>query len=191
MSRTILYSKVLDIKVSLASNDPFGAVRSGTLTMCCSGMLVGYLSGKNAIKIELGNHMFVFTSHADQKIPVRLDPLVNQDNDEDNVHSTVSKDEGKSDRLCENDQNKEQGLSADDIVYLLPICAEFEGIILKSTKGSPGQFNRIGHFRNTWGLAKTFATTFKKRGRATAESVAAEIIENPEDSDMRYVITIV
>jgi hypothetical protein len=186
---------VLDVKITLLGQDPFGEGRSGCMRISCSGMVTARFSQGDTVKIELGDT----ANTTNDNYPVSKDDLDDVD-DVDDVDDDLRKDS--------------------DFVYLLPqlggetgrgFCPEEEeenmimetaivGLVLRKEGRITGRFCSIGMFTflkdsNPWkseGKSKEhlepFLEVLKQSGSSVAKRACAELIENVKYPEERYMV---
>lgn len=176
------YAHLLDAKITLQGHDPFGQISAGTIRMGCSSLLAGYFSLPDTIKITYDD--------------ASLDVHVRRDSFDDG------------------------GCESGDIVYLLPILGGqtglssntkggkcvwenvLNGVLLRETGVAAGHFYRVGSFNVYQDLMGGFSDMegknyyqpvvqlLEKEGQRVAEAVCAEVIENSDHPEERFVIYI-
>ncbi|CAO2654064.1 Nn.00g107970.m01.CDS01 [Neocucurbitaria sp. VM-36] len=180
-----VHAHVLDAKMTLLSQIPLGEVKGGLLRIGCSGMLVARVVEGSTFKIDFEDE--------------------NMSSDEN--YSIIQD--------CLEDEWMEDG----GTVYLLPLlsgrtgCGWYDdkdqlihelivyGIVLRKKAAVAGHFYRVGMFR-FWkdqtrsaskepDLYEPFLKAFERAGTLVAETACAEVVENSEYPDQRYIIYIV
>lgn len=192
------YAHVLDANTIKYGHDPFGQVTSGVIRLSCSTMAAGHLAhpvhSKKSNKFE-AEECFIVVLHADneeREFPIQIDCL-------DDAHQ---------------EHNKP--------IYLLPLLGGktgsatgeegngwldelmIEGIVLRATGVTKGEFSRIGCFKfykNKSSFSQNgddqeetyeaFLRVLGEHGTVTAEAACGEMTWNPKHPDERYVITLV
>ncbi|KAE8448134.1 hypothetical protein EG329_009738 [Mollisiaceae sp. DMI_Dod_QoI] len=186
------YAHVLDASTTQDSYNPFGQITGGLIRLACCTIAAGYLiqskeSNKPGVVLKSGNQ--------EQEFPIKLDCLDDGD------------------------------FTNNGLIYLLPIfCGStgrgrtkdgentiwesmIEGIVLRATGVTKGEFSRIGSFNIYKDEIKygkrlenedvekeyyePFLSVLKDHGTKTAEAACAEVISNPDHPDERYVVTLV
>ncbi|KAF1959164.1 HET-domain-containing protein [Byssothecium circinans] len=203
-----IYATVLDTKITLKSEDPFGEVSNGLLRVRCSGLL-------SAWRFQTGQ----------RKSVAGRDDAENTDNnnlntmgEEKDLEIELSDIDAHDHKKSDHESSEEEG----SMVYLLPVLGgittnvgyiegklinpkEVRGILLKRTELDTNKLERIESFRfaeaggddrspvdfKKINLYDPFLQIFAKRGKSVAQSVAEEEIEMEETPDLRYVISIV
>ena len=187
------YAHVLDASTTKYGHDPFGQVTSGVIRLACSTMAAGYLvhpkkSGK--LEAEEGAIIVLHAGNEEQEFPIQIDCLddgYQEDNGPIHLLPLLGGETGNG--TCE--EGKE-------VLHELII----EGIVLRATGVTKGEFSRIGSFNFYKNRIRRieieddkgyepFLQVLEEHGTATAEAACAEITSNPKHLDERYVITIV
>lgn len=148
-------------------------------------------------------------SNEEQEFPIQIDCL-NDAYQEDNrqIHllpllggRTGSSSSSSSAKGITGRRSVEMGIRPDE----QDMIDEFmiEGIVLRATSFTKGEFYRIGSFNiykdGMWTTAKdednqayeNFLQILEEHGPSTAEAACAEIISNPQYPDQRYVVTLI
>ncbi|KAF2806818.1 uncharacterized protein BDZ99DRAFT_537712 [Mytilinidion resinicola] len=189
------YAHALDASTTLYGHDPFGQVSSGVVCLACSIVATGFLvSSKtpNNSEGEAGAIVVLRTGNEEQEFPIQKDCL--DDFDEENkvpVHLVPIL--GGTTGMG---TYPEVGEVIDELVI--------QGVVLRGTSVTKGEFSRIGSFNfykdKMSGIApeegdvefyEPFLKVLKEHGTAAAEAACAEIISNSEHPQERYVIIIV
>jgi len=174
------YAHVLDASTTKYGHDPFGQVTSGVIRLACSTMTAGHLGHSKQSDNPEAEEGATIVLDTGFEFPIQIDCL-----DDDNQ---------KSDRL----------------IHLLPIRGGrtgfsmsgdgwsweqlvIEGIVLRATGITKGEFSRIGSFKlyNTKSKYERFLQWLEEHGTVTAEAACAEITSNSKNPDERYVIMLV
>ncbi|RYP21679.1 hypothetical protein DL765_002140 [Monosporascus sp. GIB2] len=186
------YGHVVDAEVTFLGDDPFGEVRGGCLRIRCSGILAAQFSGAKTVKIESDDGEMGANGH----FPVFQDCLDDEWEKHGGTVYLLPLLGGKTGfgRWVSGDDGEKR-----ELVNEMLVC----GILLRSTGGAAGEFYRIGTF-NFWRdqmFSRTdrkesefydaFLRTFEQRAKALGEGVYAEVIEDSEYPDERYIISII
>ena len=177
-TKYVYYAHVLDANVVPAGKEEFGELVGGELRMSYSAMLAGELNkiqGGDWDGIDLSYYEVEISSSEDKKERFRVYP----DSDE---------------------------LDGRDI-YLLPVLEtlgtgkynqrNLKGLIVLPTGGKKGEYSRAGFFDMSAfdeGHRKTqdrFLGLLEASGKATGEAQCANILQEPEFVEERYVMTII
>ncbi|TVY15015.1 hypothetical protein LARI1_G006653 [Lachnellula arida] len=174
----VYYAHILDANVVPAGKEPFGQLVGGELRMSYSVMLAGELN-----KIQGGNWKGMDLSCYEVEI---------------------SAPEGKKEKFRVYPDSDE--LDGRDI-YLLPVLEtlgtgkynkrNLRGLIVLPTGSKKGKYSRAGFFDMPAfdeGHRKTqdrFLALLEASGKETAEARCADVLEEPEFVEERYVITII
>ena len=187
------YARVLDASTTKYGHDPFGQVTSGVVRLACSTMAAGYLvnpkkSGK--LEAEEGAVIVLHAGNEEQEFPIQIDCLDDGYQEDNGPIHLLPLLGGKT-----GNGKWEEGK---DSLHELII----EGIVLRATGVTKGEFSRIGSFnfyKNRIRIFEIeddkayepFLQVLEEHGTATAEAACAEITSNPKHLDERYVITII
>lgn len=186
--------KVLHANTTKYGYDPFGQVTSGVIRLACSSLAAGYLvysSESNNPEPKEEAFIVPYAGNRELNFSVQID--------------------------CQDDRNIAPG----KLSYLLPLLSGktyrftkrepeskdwiheimIEGIVLRATGVTKGEFSRIGRFKfykyrssndgNAEETYEQFLKLSKGYGKTTAKAVCAEVISNRKHVDKRYVITLV
>jgi hypothetical protein len=183
------YAHVLDVKMTLLGQDPFGEVRNGRMRISSSGMVAARLSGENTVKIESEDT----NSTADDDYPISKDALNNDwENDSDNSVYLLP--------LLGGETGGDTYADEDEETLIKEMAVQ--GLVLRKEGPVAGQFCRIGMFeflkdsmtrprdRSNEQL-ESFLGVFGRVGREVAEGVCAEVVENAECPEEKYVVYVV
>lgn len=190
------YAHFLDGHTTTDSQDSFGQVTGGVVRLACSAMVVGHLVSSSQTGAE-ANALFVLRDGGELIFPIQID--------------------------CSDDMNMEDH----ELVFLLPILGGrtgtavnfskdkdpnayhqelmVQGIVLRATGNTKGEFSRIGCFNfyknkhnfKSGGLRfeedtyEPILQVLKEHGSSTAEEACAEVLSTPEHADQPYVVTII
>jgi len=184
------YAHVLNASTTPYAEDLFGQVTGGVIHLACTSMVAGHLVPWKRSNEE-GFNIVLHADKEEKEFPIRIDCL---DDGQEEVTGPIylvpiiggltgsgigKKGEGGIDWLDE---------------WLI------EGIVLRLTEATKGEFSRIGCFifyknQVSWeiidGFYEPFLKVMEEQGTTTAEAVCAEIISSPEHPDERYVITLI
>jgi hypothetical protein len=190
------HAHVLDANITLYGHDPFGQVTAGVIRLACSTMVAGILELSKHLDTSKNEGNATFVLHADDKdkrFSFHLDcPDDHTPGDKGMVYMLPML-SGRTGMATGSGDPKEY-------VHELVI----QGIVLRATGTNKGEFSRIGffglykdksYFRKTGNnedeAYKSFLEVLEEYGRATAEKVCGEIIENVEHPEEIYVVTLV
>jgi hypothetical protein len=186
------YAHVLDVKMTLLGQDPFGEVRNGCMRIACSGMVAARFSGGNTVKIESDDT----NNTAGDGYPISIDALDDKwEKDSDSSIYLLPLFGGETGHASYADKKGE------DLIKELAIS----GLVLRKEGAITGQFCRIGMFEflkdsvNRSGRPEdkpkehleSFLEAFKQVGKSVAGRVCAEVIENAGYPEVRYVVSVV
>ncbi|TVY54002.1 hypothetical protein LCER1_G003568 [Lachnellula cervina] len=174
----VYYAHILDANVVPAGKEPFGQLVGGELRMSYSVMLAGELNkvqGGDWGGLDLSYYEVEINAPEDKKEKFRVYP------DSDEL-------DGRE-------------------IYLLPVLEtlgtgrfnkrNLKGLLVLPTGGKKGEYSRAGFFDMSAfdeGHRKTqdrFLALLEASGKATAEARCADVLEEPEFVEERYVITII
>lgn len=180
------YAHVMDASVTPLNGDVFGELSAGSLDIACTGVLLGNLTGRDKLVVQGVDEKF--------DCPVFLDAL------------------------------DEEPLSTDTTVYILPLIGGkqgmrwrnkdevewrepkmIQGIVLRRTGSSAGEFRRIGAFQCEQSRMEedapdgdlasqryhAFMRKLEDDGHFFARSVCAKVIEIAEHPKENFAITII
>ncbi|KAF1849039.1 HET-domain-containing protein [Cucurbitaria berberidis CBS 394.84] len=183
-----IYAHVLDAEMTFLGQNPFGEVSGGRLRIACSGMLAARFDEGGTVKIESDERDI----NADAEYPVSPDCLDDEWRSGGSTVYLLPLLGGKTGSGRYVDEGKS--------IAEMMIC----GILLRESGGVAGQFCRIGMFqfwkdeiiyegpdKKEKEYLEPFLKAFKQGAASVAESVCAEVVQNPDFPDERYVIYIV
>ncbi|KAK8104633.1 uncharacterized protein PG998_011666 [Apiospora kogelbergensis] len=209
-SRLDRYAHINKTEMTFSGAEPYGQLSRGVLYIRCSAIVAGRLCSP-----EVSHSLLHEPDDDDGYVEAEDD-----DEDGDDVEECVSIDSSDGEKLfsvsidCIDDgwrHNKE-------MVYLLPLAHVYTGwvgniqgqmirnwqrvgIVLRKTPGIAGEFCRIGRFSfhdyiywkstETETQLETFLRVLDESSQETAREVCAEVVDNPEFPDEKYVITLV
>jgi len=190
------HAHVLDASMTLYGQDPFGQVTAGVIRLACSGMLAGKLEYPKQPSTSEFEEYSTFVLHVDDKegrFSVQLDCSDDSTQEGEGTVYMLPILSGRTGMAM-------GGGTPEIRVHELVV----QGIVLRSTEAKKGEFSRIGFFglfkdKNRWhktgneddGAYESFLEVLGEYGKATAEEVCAEIIENAEHPEEVYVVTLI
>jgi len=192
------YAHLLDASMIKYGHDPFGQVTSGVIRLACSTIAVGTLvrsEKSNEPESVEGIITMIHIANSKHEFPIQIDCL-------DDVYQ-----EGNGTihllPILGGQTGNATGAEEKDCLWEFMI----EGIVLRASGVTKGQFSRIGSFNFYKNRAfnydkignrileeepyEPFLRVLEEHGTVTAEAACAEIISNPENHGERYVITLV
>lgn len=186
------YAHVLSASTTPYADDPFGQVTGGAIRLACSSMVAGRLVPWKKSDKE-GFNILLHVDKEEKEFPIQIDCLDDGQQEGTGPVYLVPIIGGKT--------GTASGLEEKDWVYEWLI----EGIVLRLTDVSKGEFSRIGSFKFfknqvIWGTGSTeiadesyepFLKVMEELGEMTAKVACAEIMSSPEHPDERYVITLI
>lgn len=191
------YAHVLEARTVKRGADPFGQITSGVVRLACSGMVVGHLTQSHYTSKQGSKEsetMMMLSSSTEQVFPITLDCLVDGQLSNDwPIHLLP---------ILGGRTGLRHGVSKDVDEYIDEMM--IEGVVLRATQENKGEFIRIGGFsytKGTWPGTSSFRTedelyepfleSFKENGKAIAEEICAEIVEDENNPNHRFALTII
>ncbi|KFY10911.1 hypothetical protein V492_04782 [Pseudogymnoascus sp. VKM F-4246] len=191
------YVQVLDANTTQYGHDPFGQVTSGFIRLACSTMAAGYMAHPNVSNnLEPKAYALIvpYSGNRDLKVPIQIDCQDDSNRAPNKLFYLLPIFSGKT------GTRRHEG---EDTIHELAIV----GIVLQATGVAKGELSRIGFFATYKNRItrlphvgdgvddeetyERFLTVLKEHGTAIAEKACAEVLNNPNDLDKRYVITLV
>jgi hypothetical protein len=175
------YAHVFDVNIELLGQDPFGEVRSGYVSITCSGMLAATPSQNNTVRFDSD-------SAADDVYPIRPDCINDkEEKDSGSVYllPLIGGETGNS--------------SLDETEKICKSESAILGLVLKRQSDVTGHFCRVGifeFFRNPMDRdgeeehLDPFLEALRQRGELVASSVCEEVAGDEKDSGEKYVVRI-
>ncbi|TID19461.1 HET-domain-containing protein [Venturia nashicola] len=191
------YAHVVDAHTTKHGKDPFGQVTSGIVRIASSGLVLGRMltpqdshkqgAGEKRTKLKLSGDKereysisldCLHEAHVSSGSPLYLLPIL-----------------GGNTGLRQRTNKDPEEWTSEMMV---------EGVVLRARDERKGDFCRVGAFSYTKGkwrssmafrtneeLYEPFLKLLEERGKAVAEKICAEIIEDTEYPDHRYMMTII
>ncbi|KAE9374152.1 HET-domain-containing protein [Stipitochalara longipes BDJ] len=185
------HAHVLEASTTPYADDPFGQVTGGIIRLACSSMIAGHLVPWTKSNKE-GFNILLHDDKQEKEYPIQIDCLDDGEPKDTGPVYLLPILSGKTGTAT--------GTEEKDWIYEMMI----EGIVLRLTDVTKGEFSRIGSFnfykdKVVWaGIAETvdesyepFLKVMEEHGAVTVEAICAEIISNPEHPHERYVITLI
>lgn len=191
------YAHVMDAHTIKRGTDPFGQVTSGAVRIASSGLVVGQSltpqDSANQDKKEIGGKLKLLAD-MEREYSISLDCLEDPHLPNDSPLYLLPILGGETGLRQRTNKEPEEWTSEMMI----------EGVVLRATRERKGEFFRVGAFnysKGKWHSSNAFRTDeelyepflklLEEKGKAVAEEICTEIIEDAEYPDHRYVLKII
>ncbi len=192
------YAHVLNASTTPYADDPFGQVTAGVIRLACSSMAAGHLMPWKKSNGE-GFNIMLHADKEEKEFPIQIDCLDDGGQEDTGLVYLLPIIGGKTGTAIGQKGQKDD----EEIDWLYEWL--IEGIVLRPTDVTKGEFSRIGSFnfyknKAIWTMGSVeiadesyepFLRVMEEQGTTTAEAACVEIVSSPERPDERYVITLI